>query len=548
MLTVPQFRELVRRLKESKQPAKQREALKKLRRFLSLGTIRQGGNTEDPVRHHHHTMQQGENEEEEEEETNETPDWSQYPINAEFVDIIGEHMRFANEENQLEASWCLTNLASGSHNVAALVMSQATLMIQYLRSTDTILCEQCCWCLGNLAADCLPFRRTLIKMGIVQPLLDILRSTRIQSLRETSLWCLLNLLRGTDDMYKDLVMEGSLIACVLQLFSTAVSRHCQIVTTVAAAVAADAAADASGANYLNINNDDDSNTTHRNILTELCWILVYLTSVTDGQVFHIIASQLEDVTFLNQLMTLVCGVSSHQQQNDEDDLPIMSPSMRILGNLLRSERFERQILLDEHTSSRLYTRLQWLIQRYFPFQEQAGSSVHDDHGVVQREILWLLSNICGSSNESVIQTFLHHNFHEFVLHLATKCSISNSLKQEILYMITNLCSSGLHVHNIIVQDEGKRVLHFLNNLCSVTHQRQEVLAQALRFVEFLCKLYDNTDDDDTGNPMAIQLMQIGVQDTIHEIINRRSERTTARGTEDEVYQTAARIVDLYLKD
>lgn len=529
MLTVSQFRDLVRILKDSKQSAKrQREALKKLRRFLSLGT--------HDVRH---TMQQEDENDDDGDDDGMRglgPDWSQYPIiNAEFVDILGEHLRFANEENQLEASWCLTNLASGSHQVASLVMSQATLMIQYLRSTDTILCEQCCWCLGNLAADCLPFRRTLIKMGIVQPLLDILRATKIQSLRETSLWCLLNLLRGTDDMYKDLVMEGSLIACVLQLFNTAASRHHQIVTN--------AAVDASSVISLDIS--DDSNTTNRNVLIELSWILVYLTSVADGQVFQVIAGQLEDVTFLNQLMALICEVSTHHQQTDADDLPIMSPCMRILGNLLRSERFERQILLDEHTASRLYGRLQRLIQRYIPFQEQTDLTAHDDHSVIQREILWLLSNVCGSSNESVIQSFLQHRFHEFVLHLASRCSINNALKQEILYMITNLCSSGLHVHNIIVQDEGKRVLHFLNNLCSAIHQRQEVLAQALRFIEFLCKLYDN---DTTGNPMATQLMQIGVQDTIDGIINRRSERTTARGTEDEVYQTAARIVDLYLTD
>jgi hypothetical protein len=61
-------------------------------------------------------------------------------------------------DTQLEAAWCITNIAASSsaHTAAALVT--APCLIQLLRSGSSAVQEQCVWALGNMAGDNQEFR------------------------------------------------------------------------------------------------------------------------------------------------------------------------------------------------------------------------------------------------------------------------------------------------------------------------------------------------------------------------------------------------------
>ncbi|XP_069989414.1 importin subunit alpha-4 [Penaeus vannamei] len=108
-----------------------------------------------------------------------------------------------NPKLQLEATWALTNIASGnSKQTAAVVGSGAIpILVKLLESSEAEVREQAAWALGNVAGDGPESRDAVLLGGILQPLVKIIKngeeedSTKVSTVRVVA-WVFANLFRN----------------------------------------------------------------------------------------------------------------------------------------------------------------------------------------------------------------------------------------------------------------------------------------------------------------------------------------------------------------
>ena len=86
------------------------------------------------------------------------------------------HLTGRNAQLQLEAAWCITNMATGSHEDTVVVTkASAPYLITFLSGSNVLLQDQCAWALGNMAGDSLECREILTAQGIIPPMVNLLK-------------------------------------------------------------------------------------------------------------------------------------------------------------------------------------------------------------------------------------------------------------------------------------------------------------------------------------------------------------------------------------
>ena len=90
------------------------------------------------------------------------------------------HLTSKNAHFQLEAAWCITNLATGVHEDTLKVLKASaayliTYLITYLSGQHVQLQDQCAWALGNFSGDSQECRNILRAQGIVVPMVNLLK-------------------------------------------------------------------------------------------------------------------------------------------------------------------------------------------------------------------------------------------------------------------------------------------------------------------------------------------------------------------------------------
>ena len=89
---------------------------------------------------------------------------------------IVDHLSCSDTELQLEAAWCITNLATGMHEDTMKVLkASSSYLITYLSGQNVQLQDQCAWALGNLAGDSQECRDILRAQGIIVPMVNLLK-------------------------------------------------------------------------------------------------------------------------------------------------------------------------------------------------------------------------------------------------------------------------------------------------------------------------------------------------------------------------------------
>ncbi|XP_071945827.1 uncharacterized protein [Antedon mediterranea] len=116
---------------------------------------------------------------------------------------------------QLEASWCITNIAAGKTDHAMLALKHASpYLIVYLQGHSAPLQDQCSWALGNIACEGPEFREILIKQGAIQPLINLLQSP-IPRVIQSAAFAISNFISGPDADIS-IFMNGGIAPLLLQ--------------------------------------------------------------------------------------------------------------------------------------------------------------------------------------------------------------------------------------------------------------------------------------------------------------------------------------------
>ncbi|XP_068689862.1 uncharacterized protein [Montipora capricornis] len=195
------------------------------------------------------------------------------------------HLTSNNAHFQLEAAWCITNLATGVHEDTLKVLkASAAYLITYLSGQNVQLQDQCAWALGNFSGDSQECRNILRAQGIVVPMVNLLKSP-VSTVVQSAAFALSNLARGEQVVAEEMLHAG-IVSSILSLLTP--EKHL---------------VDVAG---------------------EVAWVLSYLTAKPDC-VPVFVSSGI--ITILVPFLNSLAQESPHNSQ-------VVTPLLRSLGNIV----------------------------------------------------------------------------------------------------------------------------------------------------------------------------------------------------------------------
>ena len=268
-----------------------------------------------------------------------------------IVPVLIRCLTSSSEEQRLEATWSLSNIATGTHDEAATILPAIPRFISFLTGAEPALREQSLWAIGNLAGDGPEFRAMLHQMGALKPVVDVFTSTKSLSTATTAAWTLTNLAKGRETLARPFVIAG-VIRPLLSRLSSEPSSDSSLHS-----------------------NSPEAVSSHRGLRLESAWLLAHLSAKEVDVVL--------DMLSLNgDCIGKLCA------QLDASDEELSVPVLRSLGNIFASEGVPPQHLDVALASPSLVPAL-----LCFMGASNGSFSIPTCHRSLTKESIWIVGNI-----------------------------------------------------------------------------------------------------------------------------------------------------------
>jgi hypothetical protein len=295
----------------------------------------------------------------------------QEAIDAGAVPLMVSFLRSDDPKLQFEASWVLTNIASGDSKQTAAVAPAVGEFVHCLQHSAVDVQEQVIWALANIAGDCTELRDHVLEFNVVPAMLNLIvqNEGRVVMLRNAT-WALSNMCRGKPSPALDKI--GAAIPYLARLL------YC-----------------------------DDGE-----VQSDALWALSYIAQGNSDAIDHVINSQA-----LPKVMEMLASQNSNT----------MNPALRTVGNICTGSHQQTMIALQSgilnhllpslhHTKAAIRKEALWLLSNVTAGTAEQIRMVLDSglmHEVVQlcdegnfavrKEALWTVANAClggaGSAQE-----------------------------------------------------------------------------------------------------------------------------------------------------
>ena len=351
----------------------------------------------------------------------------------------------------IAAAGCLTNMAAGTDDHARAVFSAAgAYLVTYLQSSSAALQDKCAWGLGNLAGDCAELRDGVVQLGALKPLVALLKSP-MPNVVKSATFAICNLLRHEHAHIQEILDHGIIHELRPHMNVTAENRD---------------------------------------VLVEVAWVFTYIAAKAEHE--HDIVQ--------GQVVPKLGEIVVQTTQQNMDDVQLLTPALRSLGNLCSGSGEARMILLDQ--CPQLLPSLKKLLT--------------SEHAHIVKESLWVLSNV--TVDQTVCEDL---DKLEMLPLIVQKLGALPAIQTETLYILCNIASQKDELTQKCV-DAG--AIPFIVTI--LKSNELEPLPVALSFIEICFSHTDNSVKlfEEAGGMEGLELLEYHQNETIRSLTNHVLDR------------------------